>query len=61
MKTTGNAILIAGDGSGIDRSLAQAFHAPGNHVIIPGRSQPPLDHCDSIFQRLNGAMGSASH
>ena len=53
MKTTGNTILITGGASGIGLSLAEAFLAANNTVIICGRREDKLREAQARLPQLH--------
>lgn len=56
MQMSSNTILITGGTSGIDRALAEAFHAEGNQVIITGRRKPLLDQITAMNPGMKAAI-----
>ena len=53
MEVKNNTVLITGGGSGIGRSLADAFVQNGNTVIICGRDQRKLEIAKELNPELH--------
>ena len=51
---SGKIALVTGGGRGIGRSLALAFAARGNPVVVTGRTQSRLDQVAAEVDRLGG-------
>lgn len=53
---SGKVVLVTGGGRGIGRSLALAFAARGNPVVVTGRTQ---SHLDQVAAEVHGLGGKA--